>query len=192
MQNLHLYTALEVDELAWPDDSASCTLDSPASKFMVDFRQIKPIVYDATTSADELKSFMLHSHIHTISVLDSQSHFAGIVSLGELSDQALIRKQAEGFFRKEIKVSDVMIKRRDLPAFDAEEIQRATIGDVVSAIKKSGCRFALVLDRQTHQIQGIFSADELSERLQRPIEIRDESSFYRVFAPVSPYSQRIR
>jgi CBS domain containing-hemolysin-like protein len=104
----------------------------------------------------------------------------------------LIRKQAEGFFRKEIKVSDVMIRRRDLPAFDAEEIQRATIGDVVSAIKKSGCRFALVLDRQTHQIQGIFSADELSERLQRPIEIRDESSFYRVFAPVSPYSQRIR
>lgn len=85
MQNLHLYTALEVDELAWPDESVSCTLDSPAAKFMVDFRQIKPIVYDATTSADEL-----------------------------------------------------------------------------------------------------------SERLQRPIEIRDESSFYRVFAPVSPYSQRIR
>lgn len=185
MRNLHLYSTNEIDELAWPDKPASYTLNTPATKFISDFSQITPMVIDSVTSADELKSFMIHAHIRLVSVLDSKNHFIGIVSLSELSDQRLIRKQVEGYYRNEIKVSDIMVKRKDLPAFDTEEIKNSTIGDVVDAMKNHYCKYSLVLDRHTHRIRGIFAADELSAKLKLPIEVRDPRSFYRVFAPVS-------
>ncbi|MCB1672598.1 MAG: CBS domain-containing protein [Gammaproteobacteria bacterium] len=190
MKNLHLYSTLEVDELAWPERPVSYTLDSPARDFISDFRLSRPMVFDSATSADDLKAFMLNAHIQVTPVVDSQSHFIGIVGLSELTEQALMRKLSEGYHRSDIRVGDVMIRRRDLPAFDSVEIDTASIGDVIAAIREHGCRYALVVDRPTHRIRGIYSVEELSSILKAPIEIRDQSSFYRVFAPVSLANQR--
>ena len=185
MKHLHVYEPMESDELAWPDDTHEYTLQSPACWFITDFKLIKPLVVESKTAVDTVKSLMQSSHSCMISVLDSHEHFLGIISLDDLSDQKIIRKLAEGFRRSEICVTDMMVKRRELPAFDAVEIDSASISDVIATLKQHREKYGLVLDRRAHSIQGIISIYEISRRLGRSIEIQEAADFYRVFAPIA-------
>lgn len=185
MKQLHLYNVANMDELNWPGVNAHYSLQSPALEFITDFRHHEPITTDSGTTADEMRSFMLHTHIHTVCVLDSRSRFIGVIHLEDLSDQAILRKQAEGYRRSDIKVTDLMLPRKDLPAFDLDELETATISDVLDTLKARGKRSCLVLDQHTHSIKGIVSVSEISRRLGTPIEIRQSSDFYRVFAPIA-------
>ena len=185
MKNLHTYMTNDGDELASPNDSSAHTLQTPAMELIHDFKKFHPMAIDSSTSADELKSLMLRLHIRLISVVDSHAHFIGIVSLEDLSDQNLIRKQAEGFSRSDIRAADFMTRRKDLLAFDREEIEDASIGDVVESLKQHARKECLVVDRHSHEICGIFAISEISQKLRQPIEIHDQSNFYRVFAPAS-------
>lgn len=185
MKHLHLYEPVDSDELAWPQDTHEYTLQSPASWFITDFKHIKPLVVESRMPVDAVKSLMQSSHSSLISVLDSHDHFLGIISIDDLSDQKIIRKLAEGFRRSEVCVTDMMVKRKDLLAFDASEIESASISDVVSALKQHRQKYGLVLDRNAHTIRGILSTYEISLRLGRSIEIQEVADFYRVFAPVA-------
>lgn len=185
MKHLHLYEPVDIDELAWPKDTHEYTLQSPARWFITDFKHIKPLVVESKTSVDTVKSLMQSSHTNMISVMDSHEHFLGVISLDDLSDQKIMRKLAEGFRRSEVCVTDMMVKRRDLLAFDAAEIESASIAEVISALKQHREKYGLVLDRHEHAIRGIFSIYEISRRLGRPIEIQEAADFYRVFAPVA-------
>jgi CBS domain containing-hemolysin-like protein len=127
----------DTDELAWPEDSSVYTLETPAMEFINDYKMIKPMAIDSETKADEMKPVMLNLHMSLISIVNSQGHFLGIVSLDDLSDQNFIRKQAEGFLRSEIEAVDFMTPRKDLLAFDRAEIEHAAINDVIDALKKA-------------------------------------------------------
>lgn len=185
MKNLHMYFPVDFDELAKPEAKSNFSLDTPALDFLQDFKKIRPIVVDTFIGADELSALMLNTHEALVSVEDQHGHFIGIVTLDNLCDQNLMRKQAEGFKRSEIRVTDLMIERKDLHALAWDEIRDASIGDVIKVLKKMGRRECLVVDQNVHRIRGILSASEISRLLQRPIDIHDKSSFYRVFAPVS-------
>jgi CBS domain containing-hemolysin-like protein len=189
MKNLHLFVTNDGDELASPDEPLVYTFKTPAIAFIHDFKNIKPLAVDSRAKADEMKSLMLNLHVSFISVMDSTDHFVGIVSLDDLSDQNLIRKQAEGYPRNEIQVADFMTLRKDLLAFDSREIETASIGDVIESLKTNGRKECLVLDRDSHKIRGVFTISEISKKLQQPIEILDQTNLYRVFSPAS-YNSR--
>ena len=187
MKNLHLYATDELDELASPEDSSTYSLETPAMEFISDFNVTKPMAIDSRTKAHDIQALMLNLHVSLISIVDSKGHFIGIVSLDDLSDQNLIRKQAEGFYPNEIEAVDFMTPRKDLLAFDSEEIENATIGEVIETLKTTSHKECLVLDRYSHKIRGIFTIGEISKKLHQPIEIRDQSSFYRFFA-LAPFN----
>ncbi len=185
MRNLRLYNTEEGDDLRWQQDPASFTLGTPAIKFLIDFDRMDPVAVSATTTVDELRSIMLNTQLRLAPVKDAYGHFIGIISFDDLSDQRLLQKQAEGTPRRDLKVSDLMIRRRDLIAFDALEVAESTIADVIWAMKKNGQSYCLMLEREAHTIHGVFSASDISEKLRLPVNIDDRTSFYRVFAPVS-------
>jgi CBS-domain-containing membrane protein len=82
-------------------------------------------------------------------------------------------------------VADLMTRKRDLMALDLNEVETSSIGDVVNLLKDNSQQHCLVVDDKTHQIRGIFSASDISRKLHLPINIQEQSSFYRVFAAVS-------
>lgn len=185
MKNLHMYITADVDELASPVKRLEWNWDTPAVEFLKDFSQIRPIVVDTAISTDELKALMLGIRETVLPLEDRQGHFVGVIGLDDISDQVLMRRQAEGYQRQEIQVSDLMTRRQDLPALDWREVVSASISDVVKALQKSGKKECLVIDHRTHRIRGLFSVSDISRKLRQPIEISDSASFYRVFAPVS-------
>jgi CBS domain containing-hemolysin-like protein len=185
MKHLHSYITTESDELAQPDAARELSLETSAHLFLQDFKINRPLLVQLDLAADDLKALMLLTHDSLAAIENRDGHFLGIVTIDDLSDQSLIRKQSQGLKRSDIKVADVMTKRKDLRAIAWSELAHASIADVITALKQMGCSECLVIDQEEHRIRGIFAISDISQKLGRTIEIHDQTNFYRVFAPVS-------
>jgi CBS domain containing-hemolysin-like protein len=182
MKKLNFYNPTDLDDLAWPEEQVQISTDTPALAFFADFREVPPLVIEVTTPALAAKEMMRRSHVRLKFVVDSDNHFLGVISSEDLDDQALVRKRSEGFKSSDIEVGDLMTPKKSLKAFDINQLQDATIGEVIDALTQEGQHYALVLDRQSNQILGILSAQDISRKLHRAINIKDRTRFYKVFA----------
>lgn len=182
MKPLHLYPTTEIDVLAWPKKIKGLSLDSPALNFFTDFQEVKPLVIESAMTALEVKQLMQKAHVRLKFVLDESDNFIGIVSTADLADEKIMQQVSQGNDRDSILLTDIMTLKKDLKALDYQEIVKASISEVIQALKDSGEQHCLVLDRSAHKVRGIFSASDIARKLHLPIDIQDKSSFYKVFS----------
>lgn len=181
MKPLSFYHTSEIDELAWPEENQDLSLKSPALIFFTDFLEVKPLVIESTVLAVDVKKLMMKMHVRMQFVINETGEFIGIISAEDLIDRRFVQKVSQGVRREEIALTELMTYKRELKALDFHEVSRATISDVINALKESGGQHCLVIDRENHKIRGIFSASDISRKLHLPIDIQDKSSFYKVF-----------
>ncbi len=184
MKHLTLFYTEKNDELARPPRSHEITADSPAMEIFTDFSEHKPLVIDSSTSAVEAETLMHKTHLKLIVVVDESEHFLGIVSLDDLNSQSFIRKLSEGYQRSDLLVTDFMKPKSQLKAFDYSELFTAKIHDIIDAQKSSGEQLCLVIDREMHQIRGIFSSNEIAKRLDIPVKIEKTPTFAHIFKAI--------
>lgn len=186
MTKLNLHSVSSVDELAYPNQASGLTLESSALKFFTDFQNNEPLIIDASVSAGDARQMMISTHVRLKLVVNRANSFVGVISAQNLSEQNILRYTlADKSHLDDLVVEDLMTRKRDLMALDLNEINSASIGDVVSLLKDNSQQHCLVVDGETHQIRGIFSASDISRKLRLPINIHEQSSFYRVFSEVS-------
>ena len=181
MKKLHLYSASNIEEMAWPEEILSISRATPALHFFTDFKHNRPLVIDSSISAVDVQKLMKKAHVRLKFVIDEHNKFLGVISTDELIDSIIVQKISEGYSREEVLVTDLMRSKNDLSALDYNQLANATIGDVISALKNSGQQHCLVVDKESNKIRGIFSASDISRMLQLPIYIQEKSSFYKVF-----------
>ncbi|MEQ8515365.1 MAG: CBS domain-containing protein [Chromatocurvus sp.] len=182
MKHLSLYPTVEVDELDYPEEVESLSLSSPALKFFTDFHHVAPMVIQSDTPAVEAYRLMRLSHVRMKFVVGRFSEFIGVVCADDLTERSIVMKVSEGYTRETIPVSELMTLKRDMTALDFDQVSKADIAEVISALKQSGQQHCLVVDQKTHRVRGIFSASDISRKLHLPIDIQSRSSFYKVFA----------
>jgi len=186
MKKLTLYPVQKIDELVQPADFKEKTVLSPAMDFFTDFRHVEPLVIEGPVPAPEARSLMIRTHVRLKIVLDATGHFSGVVSAADLSEQNILAKAAaSGISRDEVRVSDLMVRKQDLLALNIHEVNTSTIGDVIDFLQGNYQQHCLVIDEDTHQIRGVFSASDISRKLRLPVNIQEQSSFSRVFSAVS-------
>lgn len=185
MKSLSFCKVSKVDTLAWPDDDQQYSLETSALEFFTDFEQATPLVIGSSTPAVDVKQLMLKAHAKLKIVLDHDGQFVGIISVDDLIDRHIVRMVSKGLKRSEILVRDLMRPKGDLVALDFHEVGKVSIAVVIRALKENGQQHCLVLEQRTHKIRGIFSASDISRKLNLAIDIQDRSSFYRVFSAVS-------
>lgn len=186
MKKLNLFPVTSVDELAHPDAPEALDLNSSALSFFTDFRETEPLVIDATVSAPEALKMMISTHVRMKLVVDGEGHFTGIITADDLTEQEiLVRAGISRSARHEVTVSDLMTRKKELLALDIEEVSKSNIRDIIHFLKDNARQHCLVIASDTHQICGIFSASDISRKLKLPINIHEQSSFYRVFSAVS-------
>lgn len=181
MKKLSFCEVDSVDELAWPINMNELTDQSPALDVLTDFLYHKPLMIENTVSALGAQVLMQKSRVKLQCVIDHNNHFVGLITRDELNEQVMIKKISEGFDIKELDVTDFMVPRNHLQAFDYRDLLNATVADVVSALEGSGVQHCLVVDRENHKIRGVFSVDEIAAKLHIPIDIKDRSSFAHLF-----------
>lgn len=183
MKKLNLLPIENIDNIVKPDDFEMLTLQSPATMIFTDFTRHDPSVIDANTKAVDALHLMLKAHVH-LKIVIEKNIFVGIITSNDVSEQQIMHETSLGNSRDEILVSDLMLPRSQLKAFDISELEKATINDVIHALKQNGLRHCLVMDTNNHHIRGIISSSDIARKLHIPIEISDHVTFAKIFEAV--------
>ncbi|BFM19401.1 CBS domain-containing protein [Gilvimarinus japonicus] len=164
-------------------ESPEIKLSSPADKVFLDFDSRQPMVLDQGVSVDDAAYLMRITHAKIKLIVDRNNQFRGIVSLRDIdSVKVLATASAMGVARADLTVKDIMTPTVRLQGINRGVLAKATISDLIEALEFEGQRFLLVLDDE-ERICGLVSADEISHRLGRHLDIEPVAhSFNDVFS----------
>jgi len=185
MKKINLIPLESTDHLIQPEEFSDITLDSPATAIFTDFKKYKPLVIDADIPAKNARYLMQKAHVRLKLVIDENDELIGTLSLNELDEQKFFMLHAQGVDREDVLVSDVMVPRSDVRAISYEELQLASISDVIESLKQNGTQHCLVIDLKQHYIRGVISATDIARRLHMPLEIHKPTTFVDIFVAVN-------
>lgn len=186
MKDLAVFSLAVNDHLAQPEDLEEINANTPALAILTDFRTYKPVMLDSHLEAIEALEGMLAEDVKIKLVADGSKEFVGVISLDDLAHHNMLLKQMALYLKHdELLVSDLMHSRAEIRAVDFDQFQKATVGDLVSTLKKTHQEYLLVVDKEAHHIRGIVSAREIARRLHTPVEIEKELTFMDIFSAVT-------
>ncbi len=182
MKNLTVYTLEQVDHLIQPAEFLDATLKSPALNVFHDFRINHPMLIDADTRAFDTEEMMRHERSWLKLVVDSQQEMVGILSHEHFSSQSLMQQVSKSVKAKDLLVADLMRPRSEIMALSYQQIQHCTVGDVLNTLQKAGEAYCMVIDRDNHQIRGMISARDITNRLHiAPVQIEKSPALVNLF-----------
>ncbi len=185
MKKLSVFALAANDHLVQPEEFEDITAHTSALAILTDFRSHKPHILDGHLEASEALEVMRAEDVEIKLVVDDHKEFVGVISLDDLSDHnMLLRQMALRIKRDELLVQDLMHGRNQISAVDFEQFRRASVGDVVSTLKKSHQEYLVVVDKDAHHIRGIVSSRDISRRLRTPVRIEKELTFADIFSAV--------
>lgn len=185
MKNLSVFALAVNDHLVQPEEFADIKPDTPALAILTDFRSHKPHLVDGHLEAAEALELMRAEDVRIKLVVDDQREFVGVISVDDLSHHNMLLKQMVLQLKHdELLVRDLMHPRTEIRAIDFDQFKKASVGDVVSTLKKSHQEYLLVVDKEAHHIRGIVSARDIATRLHAPVEIEKELTFVDIFSAV--------
>ena len=185
MKTLALYAVEAIDHLVQPADFEGATLSSPALVVVADFKHSQPNMINAGTSAADALEMMQQEQSKLKLVIDNDGELVGLLHIDQLSDQAIMRRIAFGQSRNDILVADLMRPRERIKALAYQQLKHCTIGDVVNTLQSSGEQHCVVIDRESHQIRGVISAQDIARRLRMQLHIQQAPTFLHIFDSLS-------
>jgi CBS domain containing-hemolysin-like protein len=182
MKQLKLFNLDHTRGIRQPAADAQVSLRSPASVIFTDFDVHAPVVVESFASAVDVESLMQRAHVKLMLVLDAHEHFVGVISLADLSEEHIIRAVAGGSHRAEVQVHDLMQPRSHLHALGYQELQHATVQDVLYTLRDEHAQHALVVDAESHEVRGLISAADIARKLRLPMTLGTVLEFSQVNA----------
>jgi len=187
MKNLTLHKISSCDHLLFPNELFNVGLHSPATRLMIDFRKERPHIIDANIPIREGKNVLQKTHSELLVVADEKLEFAGLMSPAQFNEEAIIKRISNGEERNLMTVSDFMIKREAIRAFEYQAIKNTSIDNIIHTLQTYGERYCMVVDSADHSIVGMFSVNELSQRLHIPIDINQQPSFAELVTAIAQH-----
>ncbi|HEX7762158.1 MAG TPA: CBS domain-containing protein, partial [Cellvibrio sp.] len=188
MKNLSVFSLAVNDHLVQPEEFEDIKASTSALAILTDFRSHKPHMVDGHLEAAEALEVMHAEDVKIKLVVDAHKEFVGVISLDDLSHHNMLLKQmALHLKHDELLVRDLMHPRTEIRAIDFDQFQKASVGDVVSTLKKAHQEYLLVVDKEAHHIRGIVSARDIASRLHAPVEIEKELTFMDIFSAVTAH-----
>lgn len=182
MRKLTVYTLDQVDHLVQPAEFQDATLTSPALSIFTDFRTSNPMLLDADTNAVEAEEMMRQEHNSLKLVVDRQQEMVGVLSSDHFTSQYLMQHVSKDVKARDLRVADLMRPRDAVMALSYQQIQHCTVGDVLHTLQQKGEAYCVVIDRDSHQIRGIISAREITNRLHiQPVQIEKTPALLNMF-----------
>lgn len=152
------------------DLPAKVGMDSPAIMTMTDLRLVSALTVEPNVSIDWALTRMREGGVRLLLVINHDNEVVGLITTTDILGEKPLRLLRELSLRhSEIRVRDVMVARDQLEFIDYNEVLKATIGNVVETLRRTGRRHALVYDTDQRTglqaVRGIFSATHLGQQL---------------------------
>lgn len=184
MTALKLHSVEASDHLVTPEEFHDVGLRSPALAVFTDFRRHDPVVIDGATKAADAALLMRQSHTRWQIVVDKDGEFIGTITREALSEVNLLRRVAEGEDRESIRVTDLMKPRHEMHALSYDDLQHASVKDLIDTLQSTGERHCLVVNPETHNIRGLIAASDVEKRLHIGLHVGETPTFAEIFAAV--------
>lgn len=141
-------------------------LESPAVEGMTDLRRVTALTVERTNTLAATRERMHKLGVKMLLVTDATAAVAGVVTLTDLNSERPTKIAAKsGEQVEDLLVQDIMTLRGRIEVVELDEVVVATVGQILSSLRESGRRHALVLQRgsngQKDEICGIFSLTRL-------------------------------
>jgi CBS domain containing-hemolysin-like protein len=153
------------------------TLDSPASAIMTDLTQVTAESVTANLTIDEAEQQMIASGVRLLFVTNPLNQVVGIITSKDLSGERILRIVNDtNTPRKDLSVRDIMTPQHKIEVLEMTDVMSASVGDVVSTLKRMGRQHALVVDRNNagqQTVRGVLSTTQISRQLGQTIETTD-------------------
>lgn len=163
--NLNMYDIVTEDEPAVETRTETLTEESPAMDLFNRALGNTPLQISSDMPALEAIKLLANSAGKLHFVVNLHHRFQGIIELENLNAIEFIKRTANGYTREELLVSDFMIPRRVLRAFDIEELKAAQIRDIIDSLAVTGADYCLAVDRESHRIRGLLAREEIEDCL---------------------------
>lgn len=161
------------------DLPARIGMDSPAVMTMTDLRQVCALTVEPNVSIDWALARMREGGVRLLLVVNHAQEVIGLITATDIQGEKPVRLLRELNLRhSDIRVRDIMVPREQLEFISYQDVLRASAGNVLETLRRTGRRHALVhdADKRAAQpaIRGIFSATRLGQQLGitfDPVEI---------------------
>ena len=152
------------------------SLDDPATTVMTDFSQITPFSIEPTASIDDTNNKMIACGVRLLFVSENDGSLIGLVTAKDvLGEKPVKYLQEHGGKREDIIAQDIMTSHDQLEALRYNEVQNATVGEIVETMKAFGRQHILVVDgtdsSEGEFILGLFSTTQIERQLDINIEL---------------------
>jgi len=163
----------------------SVGMDDAAMLVMTDFKQVRALTVQATTSMQNALNKMIANGVRMLLVVDIDNAIVGLITSTDIAGEKPVRViQERRISRDELAVADVMTPREQLEAVDMDDLVLARVGHVVMTLQAVGRRHALVVETDKdgkQMLRGLFSATQVEKQLGTSI---DTPEIARSFAQV--------
>jgi predicted transcriptional regulator len=160
-------------------------LEDPAKLVMTDFNEIQPFSIEPTASIDDTNAKMIACGVRLLFVSDSTGNLLGLVTASDvLGEKPLKYLQEHGGRREDIITQEIMTPHEQLLALHMNDVQTASVGDIIETMKAFGRQHILVTEagddatsRDTAEtIRGIFSTSQISRQVGFTIELVERAN----------------
>jgi CBS domain containing-hemolysin-like protein len=157
--------------------------DSPALLAMTDLRQQVAFTVEPNVPIDQALQRMKTVGVRLLFVVNDEKDILGLITSNDILGEKPLKFHNEQHQRyEEILVRDIMTPHARLEVLNMQDVQRATVGDIVATLRSSGRRHALVVDHDTHTdksaIRGIFSATQIEIQLGQAIQTTEVATTF--------------
>lgn len=149
-------------------------LSDPASSVMTDLSKVSVVSVRAKTSMDKANAKMIRYGVRMLLVLDDNEQVAGLLTAADVLGEKPMRfLQNMGGTHADIMVRDIMSTQRELEVLKVEDVQNATVGQIVATLKKSSRQHALVVAEAAdgrQSVCGLFSITQIARQLGAQVQ----------------------
>ena len=150
------------------DPSKSITEKDSALRVMTDLKVVTPFQIEASALIDAANDKMMACGVRLLFVNDAQGDLVGLITSKDvLGEKPLLFVTRNGGTHHDITVKDIMTPLSKLEVIPLAQVERATVGDIVEALKDCRRHHMLVLQTQEGRncVRGIFSITQVGRQL---------------------------
>lgn len=153
-----------------PEQLPNVDLDDPAIMVMTDLRRVRVVTTHPNASIEVATQIMIHANVRMLLVVRERDMLDGVVTARDVMGEKVLAVAArERIHHDAIRVHHVMTARAEINPLSMADVERATVGDVVVALRDAGRQHALVIEAQGgghgYLARGIFSATQIGRQL---------------------------
>jgi hypothetical protein len=155
--------------------SKPVSLDDNANAVLTDLRHTRPFSITSLATIDETNNMMITVGVRLLFVADSEGVLQGLITYTDLFGEKSVQYIKEhGGHRSDILAQDIMTPLLHLEALQHDDVDKASVGDIVETVKTVGRQHMLVtssLEDGTQVISGIFSSSRIEKLLDIKLEL---------------------